>query len=100
MSCKRREFGICLALGASYGHILRRIMNQGTQLVALGLLFGIGGALYLARFLGQLLFEIEPIDPPTFVAVVLVLGGSALISLGIPAHRAARTNPVEALRQE
>ena len=57
------EFGVRLALGAAPRDVLRLVMRQGLGLALLGLLIGLGGALWLTRFLGSLLFEVSPIDP-------------------------------------
>jgi putative ABC transport system permease protein len=97
---RRREFGICLALGAGRGDILWRVMASGGKLVAVGALLGAAGALSLARFLGNLLYEIEPMDLPTFGSVLVLLGSVALIALWLPARRAARVDPMVALRAE
>lgn len=97
---RRREFGICLALGTRRWDITGRVMREGVKLVGIGAFLGALGAVGLARFLGNLLFEIQPLDLPTFVAVVGVLGGISLFALWLPARRAAKVDPMVALRCE
>ncbi|HVS53668.1 MAG TPA: ABC transporter permease [Opitutaceae bacterium] len=97
---RRREFGVCLALGASRWDIVGRVMRGGARLVAIGALLGAAGAAGLARFLGTLLFEIQPADPATFAGVLATLGTVSLIALWLPARQAAGTDPMIALRSE
>ena len=97
---RRREIGIRLALGAQRADVLRLILQHGLTLVVVGMVVGLAGALALARFLGSLLFEIKPNDPLTFMLVPLVLGVVALLACWLPARRAARVDPMVALRSE
>jgi len=73
---------------------------QGFKLTLLGTALGISGALALTRFLSTLLYEVKSTDPATFAAVSLLLAAVALLASYIPAHRAARVDPVVALRHE
>jgi putative ABC transport system permease protein len=97
---RRREFGICLALGAGRWNIVQRVMGGGVKLVALGAVLGAAGAWALTRFLRSLLFEIQPLDPVTFAGVVALLGGVSLLALWLPARHAANVDPAIALRTE
>jgi putative ABC transport system permease protein len=92
--------GIRLVLGADPKTLLSLVMRHGLKLTLAGLLFGIFASLLLGRTLQALLFEVEPTDPATFIAVALVVGLAALISSYLPGRDAARTEPAVALRQE
>ncbi|WP_415907161.1 ABC transporter permease [Oleiharenicola sp. Vm1] len=97
---RTREFGIRTALGANPGDVLRLVLREGGALVALGLAFGLAGALATARLLQQLLFRGSAYDPLIFATVVLLLGGVALAACVLPARRAARVDPLVALRND
>ena len=100
VSHRLNEFGIRLALGAAPRDVLALVLGQGMRLVLLGLVLGLAGAAGLTRFLGSLLFHVEPLDSVTFGGVALVLAGVAFFACYIPARRATRTDPLEALRYE
>jgi putative ABC transport system permease protein len=95
---RRREIGIRMALGARARDLIGLVARRGLALTALGL--AIGGALGLAlgRFVEALLYEVEPGDPATFVAVAALLTAAALVACGLPAQRARRVDPMTALR--
>jgi putative ABC transport system permease protein len=95
---RTREIGVRVALGAQRREILALIVAQGMQPIAAGLVAGTAGALVLTRFIASLLYGIEPTDPLTFVSVVALLGITALLACLFPARRAARMDPVIALR--
>ena len=97
---RRREIGVRVALGASPGSVRRMVLSQGLTTTAAGLLAGLLGALGLTRTLESLLFGVRPTDPLTFGAVIVVLASSAALACYVPARRATRTDPVEALRRE
>ena len=97
---RTREIGMRMALGAQRGDVLRMMLREGMLLVSAGVAIGIGGALALGRFLQSLLFEIRPTDPATFVIVAMVLLIVALAACYVPARRAMRIEPMEALRYE
>jgi putative ABC transport system permease protein len=100
VSQRTSEIGIRLALGADQRAILRLIVGNGIRLAAVGLATGIVLALALTRTLASLLFGTRPTDPVTFAAVVAALGLVALLASYVPARRASRITPVEALRTE
>lgn len=97
---RTREMGVRLALGARQGDVSRLVLRQGIRMTALGIVLGIGGALASGRVLASLLYGVEPSDPATHVTVAVLLTVVALLSCWLPARRAARVDPVEALRNE
>jgi len=97
---RTREIGIRMALGARVSGIMQLVLWQGLRLVLVGSLIGLAAALGLTRFLRSLLYEVKPADPLTFASVTLLLGLAALLACWVPARRAARTDPVAALRYE
>ena len=99
-SQRTREFGIRIALGATRGRVISGVLHEGFVLVAAGSLLGVGAALALTRTLSSLLFEISPLDLTSFTAGVALLGFVALCACVIPAWRASRVDPMDALRTE
>jgi predicted permease len=97
---RTREIGIRLALGAPRNHLLGLVLQQGLKLAAAGVVIGLGGAFALTRLLRSLLFEVSPTDPVTFVVIPLVLGAVTLVACWLPARRAAKVDPMVALRYE
>jgi ABC-type antimicrobial peptide transport system permease subunit len=97
---RTREFGIRAALGASSLDLLRMVLGQGLRLAILGAAAGLVGAATLSRVLQSLLYGVSPIDPVIFAAVTLMLILVALVACWLPARRAMRINPMEALRHE
>ncbi|HEV8356362.1 MAG TPA: ABC transporter permease [Gemmatimonadales bacterium] len=97
---RQREIGVRRAIGASDGAVLRLVIGGGFRLVALGLLLGLAGAVATTRFLGRLLFEISPTDPATLGVTAVTVALVALAGCALPARRAARVDPVIALRGE
>jgi ABC-type antimicrobial peptide transport system permease subunit len=100
VSLRTREIGIRMALGATRGHAMAVVLRQGMGMVGIGILLGVAGSLALTRALANMLYEIKPTDPLTFVAVSLLLGGIGLLACALPARRAARVDPMVALRHE
>lgn len=94
-----REFGIRMALGASRGRILRHVLRQGAVLASAGVLLGTGAALALNRTLQDFVYGVSTVDPLTFIAVGVLLVATAGVASVVPAFRAVRLNPVEALRE-
>ena len=97
---RTREIGVRMALGATADAVTQLIVRQGLRLVVVGLAVGFALAMALGRSLSGLLFGVTPTDLPTLVAVVVVLGCVAAVSIWLPARRAVRINPLVALRQE
>jgi len=100
VSQRTAEIGIRLALGAERRDILSMVLGNAARLTAIGLALGIGLALALNRTIATLLFDVTPTDPLTFSGVVVVLGAVALLATFVPARRASRIAPVEALRYQ
>ena len=97
---RTREIGIRIALGAVPREILALVIGQGAWLALAGVTIGVGGALAASRLLGRLLFQVTPTDPATYAGTALTLLGVAALAALVPALRATRTDPVEALRSE
>jgi len=95
-----RDIAIRMALGARSGDVLRSVLRTGLKLVLIGVGLGLGGALAVTRVLSSLLYEITPTDPLTFIFVSIVLSIVALLASYLPARRAAKIDPMEALRCE
>jgi predicted permease len=95
---RRQEFGIRMALGAKPGAVLGLVLRQAMTLVAAGLALGFIGAHLLARLMSGLLFEVNATDPPTFLAMSVVLVTVALLASFFPARRATTVDPMIALR--
>jgi putative ABC transport system permease protein len=100
VSQRGREIGIRSALGASAAGILALVLRQGMGLALAGMLIGLGGAVALSRLLTALLYGVSPTDPGTFLLVGLMLVAVALLACWLPARRALRVDPLEALREE
>jgi putative ABC transport system permease protein len=94
------DFGIRMALGAQTGHVLWLVLRKGLALAALGLVLGLGAALWLTRLIASLLFGVGRNDLPTLVVVASVTLLAALSACYLPARRATRVDPLEALRNE
>jgi predicted permease len=97
---RTQEIGIRMALGARHADVLAMVVRHGAVLAGVGLAVGLGGALALSRLLSSLLFRVSPTDPPTFASGMVVLTAVAVLAAALPARRAARTNPMVALRNE
>jgi putative ABC transport system permease protein len=97
---RTREIGIRMALGASPHKILALIGGRAAILISLGILLGLAGSLGLSRLIASQLWGITPTDPATFTGVALLLIAIALVACFVPARRAIRVDPTEALRTE
>jgi putative ABC transport system permease protein len=97
---RTQEIGIRLALGAQGNQVLGMMVRHGAALAAVGLGVGLVAALALTRLLSTLLFQVSPTDPPTFASGAIILSGVALLAVLLPARRAARVDPLVALRYE
>ena len=94
------EIGLRMALGASPRDVLTMVLRQGVRLAAVGAVAGICGAFAIARVLNSVLFGISPADPISYTGAALVMGLAVLLACGLPAWRAARVDPMVALRND
>ena len=99
VAARRREIGVRIALGAAPAAIVRTIAGQAAIVTSIGIVCGLAGALLLARFMSTLVFDISTRDPITFAIVPMVLLAVAAVAALVPARRASRVDPAEALRQ-
>jgi ABC-type antimicrobial peptide transport system permease subunit len=94
------DIGIRMALGATHGSIMGMILREGLVMTMVGLIVGLGLGLAVARLSARMLYGISPVDPVSIVATVFILGIASLLASYIPARRAAKIDPMEALRYE
>ena len=97
---RTQELGVRMALGARPAEILRLVMGQGMKLAGSGAAAGLVASLGISRLLRNELFRVSAFDPPTFALMAAVLIAAALAASYIPARRATRVDPIEALRYE
>ncbi|MCP4451103.1 MAG: FtsX-like permease family protein, partial [Planctomycetes bacterium] len=97
---RTQEIGVRLALGAGPGNVVRMVVRQGLGLTVVGLLIGLGLSLACAKGLGVFLYGVSPYDPVTLLAVVVILAVTAGLACYVPARKATRIDPMEALRYE
>ncbi len=100
VSRQTREFGIRFALGAPRRAVMRRILAQGMGLTLLGIAIGLAGSLALTKLIASQLYGVTPTDPPAFLLGAAGLFAAALAGCYLPARRAARVDPMVALRNE
>ena len=100
VSQRTREIGIRMAVGAQRGNVLALVLRQGMLLTMVGTVLGLLAAVATTRVLASVLYGVSPTDLPTFIVIVLLLGVVALVACCPPARRAARVDPMEALRSE
>ena len=97
---RTREIGVRVALGAQMGDVRRLFVRDGLGLIAFGVVVGLGFAVGVTRVLSSLLYGVQPVDPLTYAVGSAALAGVALLATYLPARRAARVDPVDALRAE
>jgi predicted permease len=97
---RTQEFGVRMALGAGTSDVLRLIFREGFALAAIGIALGLTLAIAVTHLLASFLFGVSPFDLPTFLGVPLLLALVTLLACWLPAKRATRVNPVDALRAE
>jgi len=95
---RTHEIGVRMALGAQIVDVLKLVLKRAMLLAVVGIVIGLGGAVALTRYMTTLLFGVKPIDVVTFVAVAVVLAIVVLVACIVPARRAAKVDPLEALR--
>jgi predicted permease len=100
VTTRTREFGIRMALGGRARDILRTAARPAVAIVSFGTVGGVAGAMYLTRFIKASLYGVSPLDPAAFVTAALLLTLAVLLASWLPARRAARIEPMEALRYE
>jgi putative ABC transport system permease protein len=97
---RRREFGVRIALGAQWSDVQRLVLGEAGRLLILGLALGVSAALAMSRLLDGVLFGVKSTDPTTYAMVATMLALAALVACEVPALRAARIDPAQALRAE
>jgi putative ABC transport system permease protein len=97
---RTREIGLRMALGAGRAAVAKLLLGQGLRLTLAGIAVGLAGAVLLGRFLSGLLYQVEPTDLPTWLAISLLLTAVALLATWIPTRRAMAIDPMVALRRE
>jgi predicted permease len=97
---RTREFGVRIALGATRGSVMSHVFRQGLALTAAGAVIGAAGALWATQTLSRILFQVSPLDPISFVCAVAVLVFISIFACLLPAWRASRLDPIQALRTE
>ncbi len=100
VAARRRELGIRAAIGADRSRLVRLVLGDGTRLAVIGTGLGLAGALAISRLISGMLFQVGSRDPESLLVSGLLLGGVALVASLVPALRAARVDPIEALRAE
>ena len=100
VSLRTREIGVRMALGARWNDVLGMVLRQGIALAAVGLAVGFAASLVVTQFLSSLLYEVRPTDLTTSALVAVLLAMVALVASLVPASRAARVDPIVALRYQ
>ena len=97
---RTQEIGIRMALGAADDKVMRQVLMRGLRLTGVGVILGLAGAMAGTRLLTDMLFGVTATDPMTYAGVVLALTLVATLASFVPARRASRVDPIEALRAE
>jgi hypothetical protein len=97
---RTREFGVRMALGARPGQVLASVLREGARMTVVALALGAFVAFWFSRFLAGFLFEVGPTDLATYAGVAALLGAVALLAAYVPARRATRVHPMQALRSD
>jgi putative ABC transport system permease protein len=97
---RTRELGVRLALGATGSNVMALVLRDGLQLVAIGLVLGLGGALASSSLLSRILYHVKPTDPATLASIAVMTTVVSALACALPALRAWRVDPVTALRAE
>jgi predicted permease len=97
---RTKEIGVRMALGAQRFDVLRMVLRDGARMTLIGVVIGLIGAFGLTRLMASMLFGVRPTDPFTFVGVAVLLSAIALLACYVPARRAMKVDPIEALRHE
>jgi ABC-type antimicrobial peptide transport system permease subunit len=100
VSQRRREIGVRMALGADRRDVLRDVLTRALRIVLVGVVMGLAGAVVVTRVLQRFLFGVTPTDPMVFTTVTLLLMAIGLVAAWLPARRATRVDPWDALRAE
>jgi predicted permease len=97
---RTKEIGVRMALGAQKFDVLRMVLKDGAQMTMAGIILGLVGALALTRMMRTMLYGVRPTDPLTFISVAALLGAIAMFACYVPARRAMKVDPMEALRHQ
>lgn len=95
---RTHEIGVRMALGAQIGDVIKLVLRRAMLLAAIGIGIGVAGAFALTRYMTTLLFGVKPVDAITFVGVAFVLAAVVFVACLVPARRAAKIDPLQALR--
>jgi putative ABC transport system permease protein len=99
VSRRTREIGIRIALGASARNVLGLILRDGARTTVIGLAIGLALAAAIGKLVSGLLYQVSPFDPAVLTAAAAILAGAAVLACYVPARRATRIEPIEALRE-
>jgi ABC-type lipoprotein release transport system permease subunit len=97
---RTREIGVRMALGATAAAVRRLVVSQGTRVVMVGVVLGVGVAFLSTRLLGRLLYDVKAVDPIVFAIMSLMMLGVGMLASYMPARRASRVDPIESLRSD
>jgi ABC-type antimicrobial peptide transport system permease subunit len=97
---RTKEIGVRMALGAQKFDVLRMVLKDGARMTLLGIVLGLVGAVGLTRLLRTMLYGVSSTDPLTFISVAALLGAIAMVACYVPARRAMKVDPMEALRHQ